>query len=162
MFTFLRQTTSGTDLFSFDSCYVPICFLNIALHLLRSNASLPISNTEWTARWTITEIILSYQQPHTLMDNRSFSHDLSRSGIPLRTVHQVNLQLNFFFQKSIFGLSRSNDNDSNWIMIYRGNQTQFYLRPNLLETRNASFRLYVANQHGRQEQNYSEIEIDGQ
>lgn len=47
-------------------------------------------------------------------------------------------------------------------MIYRGNQTQFYLRPNLLETRNASFRLYVANQHGRQEQNYSEIEIDGQ
>ncbi len=55
-----------------------------------------------------------------------------------------------------FYLFRVNEN---WTLIYRGNETEYQLDSKLIEQTNLTFRIYVGNRYGRQEKNYSEIEI---
>ncbi|UJR27566.1 hypothetical protein I4U23_008847 [Adineta vaga] len=47
----------------------------------------------------------------------------------------------------------------NWTIVYSGNQTFYKLNKSLIEKTNLTFRLYVGNRYGRQEKNYSQINI---
>lgn len=55
----------------------------------------------------------------------------------------------------IYVVFRSNDN---WTLVYQGNQTEYQLTANLIKKSNLTFRLYVGNHYGRQE-NYSQVDI---
>jgi hypothetical protein len=57
----------------------------------------------------------------------------------------------------LFFLFRLNEN---WTLIYRGNNTQYQLTEKLIEKTNLTFRIYVGNRYGRQEDNYSQIDIN--
>lgn len=49
--------------------------------------------------------------------------------------------------------------NENWTLIYRGNDTHYQLKRKLIDKSNLTFRLYAGNRYGRQENNYSEIDI---
>lgn len=49
--------------------------------------------------------------------------------------------------------------NENWTLIYRGNETQYQLKKELIERANLTFRLFVANRYGRLEDNYTQLEV---
>ncbi|CAF3364520.1 unnamed protein product [Rotaria sp. Silwood1] len=50
--------------------------------------------------------------------------------------------------------------NDNWTLVYHGNSTQYQLKPKLIEKTNLTFRLYVGNRYGRQDNNYSQLNVN--
>ncbi|CAF3612663.1 unnamed protein product [Rotaria sordida] len=79
-----------------------------------------------------------------------------------RTLSWINPSINMSYLGPEYYYELFTKLNDNWTLVYRGNNTQYQLKSKskLIEKSNLTFRLYVGNRYGRQENNYSQLDIN--
>ncbi|CAF0811487.1 unnamed protein product [Adineta steineri] len=77
-----------------------------------------------------------------------------------RTLSWANPSTNMSYLGPDYYYELFTKSNHNWTLVYRGNQTFYQLISKFIEKSNLTYRLYVGNRYGRQENNYTEITIN--
>ncbi|CAF0803469.1 unnamed protein product [Adineta ricciae] len=100
--------------------------------------------------------VFPFQTTSGLPDDRSFLLSFSQTN---RTISWKEPSSNMSYFGPDYYYQLLIKLNQNWTLIYQGNETFYQLNKTLIDRTNLTFRLYVGNRFGRQEKNYSQIDI---